>query len=187
MGMSDVDLYVNKDGDVETPKQLWYFTQYEQLPPPLRSISNLVAVLEELQKTEALPYKMVCEKTLYNYCHRFEWDKRILNNIGSTTKDVHMVNSDYLFSQLWEDTLVYHRETRKLLRLIDWASVEVEDTAKIKNLSELQTRYDMSLRTLTSQPMTLANMYAMLQMLIEINEETEDKLEDTINNLLYTE
>jgi hypothetical protein len=184
--IKDQEIYKNKEGKTETKRQAWYYQQYSEMPPQIRTIPNLYRFLEKKSKTEALPYKLVKMKTIYDYYHKFDWEDRILSQIGYKRKREHMQNSDYLMGELWKDTMKLHNESRKNLKKINWDEVEdlEEDTQKINNLVNIQRTYNQTLQLLTGQPVSLATLYAMIEVLQATESDEQDRTE-LIQSLLH--
>ena len=179
--------YKNKNGTMEKPKQYFYFNEYRQLPPPLRTINNLYQVLQDKEAKGQLPWKLNKIKTLYEYKNKFDWDERILREVGTKNQTKQIINTDYFYQQLWEDLTDYQeltREQKKKLRA--WKNTPIKDTSTIRNLNDTQKTYDQSLRTLIGGPVSMAEMYAMMEVLSQAVQGDEDRM-SVLESLLDTE
>ena len=179
--------YKNKNGTMEKPKQYFYFNEYRQLPPPLRTINNLYQVLQDKEAKGQLPWKLNKIKTLYEYKNKFDWDERILREVGTKNQTKQIINTDYFYQQLWEDLTDYQeltREQKKKLRA--WKNTPIKDTSTIRNLNDTQKTYDQSLRTLIGGPVSMAEMYAMMEVLSQAVQGDEDRM-SVLKSLLDTE
>lgn len=106
-----------------------------------------------------------------------DWDKRIIESLGKDSKTNHMINTDNFMNELWEDAIDYHQRTRQQKDKIEWNKVEsLDDTTRIKNLNAIQKQYDKSFKTLTGTPISIAEMYAMLEVLKATEEEENNHL-----------
>ena len=169
--------YKNKNGTMEKPKQYFYFNEYRQLPPPLRTINNLYQVLQDKEAQGQLPWKLNKIKTLYEYKNKFDWDERILREVGTKNQTKQIINTDYFYQQLWEDLTDYQeltREQKKKLR--EWKNTNINNTTIIRNLNDTQKTYDQSLRTLIGGPVSMAEMYAMMEVLSQAVQGDEDRM-----------
>jgi len=173
-------------GKQKHPNNYFFYNEYIKLPPQLRTIPNLFTVLK--QKETEIPYKLVSENSLYRYKKEMEWDKRIYKSLGTITRKKHMENTDYFIQELWKDTLDYHNRIRKQKKKIDWNEIEdLTDTEKIQNLNNIQKIYDTSFKTLTGTPISISEMYFMLDLLKnEDNNENIDTKQIT-NQILNDE
>jgi hypothetical protein len=116
-----------------------------------------------------------------------EWDKRIYDSIGKESKIKHLENTDYFVQELWRDILDYHNRSRKQKMKIDWTEVkDLTDTEKIQNLTNIQKMYDTTLRTLTSEPMSITEMQMMIQ-LFKTQEQEQSLNEDEINDSILNQ
>lgn len=169
--------YKNKNGTMEKPKQYFYFNEYRQLPPPLRTINNLYQVLQDKEAQGQLPWKLNKIKTLYEYKNKFDWDERILREVGQRNQTKQIINTDYLYQQLWEDLTDYQELTREQKKkLHEWKNTPIKDTSTIRNLNDTQKTYDQSLRTLIGGPVSMAEMYAMMEVLSQAVQGDEDRM-----------
>ena len=89
MIISEPEPYINKKGKKEKASQKFFYEEYVKLPPQLRTIDNLYKVLLKKQEKGQVPFKLVKPWTLNKYRKEFEWDHRILQNIGTRTKINH--------------------------------------------------------------------------------------------------
>lgn len=179
--------YKNKNGTMEKPKQYFYFNEYRQLPPPLRTIANLYKILQDKEAKGELPWKLNKVRTIYEYKDKFDWDERILREVGQRNQTKQIINTDYFYHQLWEDLADYQeltREQKKKLR--EWKNTNINNTTIIRNLNDTQKTYDQSLRTLIGGPVSMAEMYAMMEVLSQAVQGDEDRM-SVLESLLDTE
>ena len=187
MQIHEAEPYKNKEGVEEKPHQYYYFCEYCKLPPVIRTVPNLYNVLEKKQQKNQLPYKLYKIKTVYKYKRQFDWDMRIFNNLGRDSKINHMENTDHLMNELWNDVLDYHQLTRKQKKkLKEWDNTEVDESEKVSTLNSIQKTYDQSLKTITGEPMGIAEMYGMLEVLKATEKNDDNKLE-LVDKLLHVE
>lgn len=91
-----------------------------------------------------------------------------------------MINTDNFMNELWEDAIDYHQRTRQQKDKLQWNKVEsLDDTTRIKNLNAIQKQYDKSFKTLTGAPISIAEMYAMLEVLKATEQEENNQLDLT--------
>lgn len=179
--------YKNKNGTMEKPKQYFYFNEYRQLPPPLRTIANLYQVLQDKEAKGELPWKLNKIRTIYEYKDKFDWDERILREVGQRNQTKQIINTDYLYQQLWEDLTDYQELTREQKKkLHEWKNTNINNTPLIRNLNDTQKTYDQSLKTLLGGPISMAEMYAMMEVLSQAVQGDEDRM-SVLESLLDTE
>lgn len=146
----------------------------------LRTITNLYDLLQHKQDEEELPFKLPAIDTIRKYRRIMEWDKRIIESLGTNSKTNHMINTDHFMNELWEDAIDYHQRTRQQKDKIEWNKVEsLDDTTRIQNLKAIQDQYDKSFKTLTGTPISIAEMYAMLEVLKATEQEENNQLDLT--------
>lgn len=165
-------------GNKKVKNNTFFFNEYKKLPPFLRTVNNLHNVLQSKQEDGELPFKLVSITTLYAYKKKMDWDKRIVASLGKDSKVNHMINTDNFMNELWKDAQDYHEITRQQKDKLRWNQVEsLEDTTLIQNLKTIQDQYDKSFKTLAGTPISIAEMYAMLEVLKATEQEDSNNLD----------
>lgn len=185
MKIIELDPYKNSEGKIEKAPQYYFFQEYAKLPPQIRTTENLRTILLKKEAEGKVPFKIVSVRTLDRYKARFDWDKRIFDNLGRDTKLNLMETTDHFMNELLNDMLDYHQLTRKQKKkLKEWENTSTDDTEKVNTLNNIQKTYDQSFKTLHGTPISIAEMYAMLEVL-KATEKSDDNKMDNIDKLLH--
>jgi len=176
MIIHEAEPYTNRDGITEKPYQYYYFQEYHKLPPNIRTVPNLHKILTKLDNEGRLPVRLYKEETIRGYKSRFDWDERILREAGTRNQKTQIQNTDYLYNELWKDVIDYHQKTRKQKKKIAWEEVDTNNPTQVRNMTEIQKTYDQSFKTLQGSPVSLAEMYAMMEVLSQATQDDEDRL-----------
>ena len=151
----------------------------------LRTVDNLYDVLKRKEQEGNLLFKLPSMQTIHRYKKDMDWDARIIKELGTTSKINHMQNTDHFMNELWKDAQDYHEITRQQKDKLQWNQVEsLEDTTRIQNLKIIQDQYDKSFKTLAGTPISIAEMYAMLEVLKATEQEDSNNL-DLSEKLLH--
>lgn len=186
MIIHEAEPYTNRDGIKEKPYQYYYFQEYHKLPPNIRTVPNLHKILTKLDNEGKLPVRLYKEETIRGYKHRFDWDERILYEAGTRNQKIQIKNTDYLYKELWNDVIDYHQKTRKQKKKIAWDEVDTTNTAQVRNMAEIQKTYDQALKTLQGSPVSLAEMYAMMEVISQSVQDDTDRM-SVLESLLDNE
>jgi len=186
MKFTNPQAYKNQEGKEETAKQQFFYESYLNMPPMMRTIPNLFKLLKKKEKD--LPYKMVSKATLYNYANNMNWDERVrtdtYNNISTHTKDRQVTESDYAHKKAWQLMYNLYDQMEGMAKHLDWKKTPNGDSRE-EILNKIQTTFTQSMKTMHGAPMSLAEIYAMMEVIKATEEEGTDQLEQT-DKLLQT-
>lgn len=159
------------------------------MPPMLRSVSNLYKLLK--QKEETIPYKLVSYATLRKYYYEMEWDERILKEtyttIPETTKNRQVMESEYAHELSWKIMYDLYNQLQGMKEHLNWKHLDTNDKEVTQTIVNIQKLYNDTFKTMHQTPVSLADMYAMIEVLKATNETAESNIKTGTDDLLTKE
>ena len=159
------------------------------MPPMLRNIANLFKLLK--QKEDTLPYQMVTYPTLTRYAKEMDWDERILKETYTTmpeaTKNRQVMESEYAHEQAWQLVYAMYNQLNGMKDKINWKHLDTSDKELTQSIVNIQKMFNDTFKTMHQAPVSLADMYAMIEVLKATNETAESNIKNGTDDLLTKE
>lgn len=158
------------------------------MPPMLRSPDNLHALLAKKTK---LPFALVRPRTLRRYAKEMEWDERILKETYTTmpeaTKNRQVMESEYAHEQAWQLIYSMYNQLNGMKDKLDWKHLDTNDKEVTQSHVNIQKMFNETFKTMHQAPVSLADMYAMIEVLKATNETAESNIKNGTDDLLTKE
>ena len=154
----------------------------------LRTIPNLYRLLKKKEST--LPYKLYKENTLRVLKKRMDWDKRVYEDtyksMPEQTKYRQISESEYAHGKAWQLVYSLYDQLEGMRAQTDWKHIDNNDTDQVRNTATIQKTFNETFKTMHGAPMSLADMYAMIEVLKATQEQGTAGM-DATDDLLTTD